>query len=113
MDRLLQEAQQEFPDWEFRRAAEGRAATLGGAEHEAASLAALRAALRIEVPGWRVWRSDAGRLWASREQPFSLAAQKADAHRTVDSDDESGLREVIAEMERRAESVHVPTGDLR
>jgi hypothetical protein len=49
-------------------------------------------------------RSDAGRLWATREQPFPNAAQNADAFRTVDADDESGLRERITEMERRAEA---------
>ncbi|ADG88237.1 hypothetical protein [Thermobispora bispora] len=49
------------------------------------------------VPGWRIWRSDAGRWWATRHQPFPKAAEAIGAARTVDQ-----LREVIAEQERLA-----------
>ncbi|MEV4526336.1 hypothetical protein [Streptosporangium sp. NPDC049304] len=50
------------------------------------------------IPGWRLILSDAGRLWASREQPFSLAAFHAGAERTVDADSLEALR---AETDRQ------------
>ncbi|MFC4584910.1 hypothetical protein [Sphaerisporangium corydalis] len=56
------------------------------------------------IPGWRVFRSDKGRLWATREEPFDEAAQKV-AWRTVDADDELGLARAIAEQESRAKLV--------
>jgi len=55
------------------------------------------------ITGWRVWRSDAGRLWATRERQFGRAAEYAGACRTVDADDEIGLAKAIAEQESRAE----------
>ncbi|WP_204009557.1 hypothetical protein [Sphaerimonospora thailandensis] len=55
------------------------------------------------MPGWRVIVSDAGRLWASREKPFSPAAEKAGASRTVDADDEAELAAAVAVQERLAE----------
>lgn len=54
--------------------------------------------------GWRIIRSDEGRWWASREQPFHEAAQEAGAHRTVDADDEAGLVAAIAVQEHAAEA---------
>ncbi|MEV6865750.1 hypothetical protein AB0M44_32735 [Streptosporangium subroseum] len=56
-------------------------------------------------PGWHVWRSDHGRWWATRTSPFSHAAERAEAYRTVDADDERTLYELIAEQERRARAV--------
>ncbi|GAA4232932.1 hypothetical protein FHR32_004375 [Streptosporangium album] len=56
-------------------------------------------------PGRRIWRSDQGRWWATRTSPFSRAAERAEAHRTVDADDERTLRELIAEQEHRARAV--------
>ncbi|GAA0826489.1 hypothetical protein ACFQVD_27930 [Streptosporangium amethystogenes subsp. fukuiense] len=50
------------------------------------------------IPGWRLILSDAGRLWASREKPFSLAAFHAGAERTVDADSLDALR---AETDRQ------------
>ncbi|MFI6452427.1 hypothetical protein ACIBF6_12790 [Streptosporangium amethystogenes] len=47
---------------------------------------------RSTIPGWRLILSDAGRLWASREQPFSPAAFHAGAERTVDADSLDALR---------------------
>ncbi|MEU4835631.1 hypothetical protein [Streptosporangium sp. NPDC023615] len=44
------------------------------------------------IPGWRLILSDAGRLWASREEPFSEAACDAGAGRTVDGDSLEELR---------------------
>lgn len=55
--------------------------------------------------GWRLWQSDAGRCWATRTEPFSIAAQDADAHRTVDADDYPSLAKVIDEHELIAETV--------
>lgn len=53
-------------------------------------------------PGWRVFRSTAGRWWATRERPFAEAENQAGAWRTVDGDDEIELRQAIAEQESRA-----------
>ncbi|MEV4750323.1 hypothetical protein AB0K21_28505 [Streptosporangium sp. NPDC049248] len=50
------------------------------------------------IPGWRLILSDAGRLWASREQPFSPVATHAGAERTVDGDTLEALR---AETDRQ------------
>lgn len=55
--------------------------------------------------GWRIMRSDAGRLWASRETPFPEAAEKAGAYRTVDADDTAELVTAIAVQEQLAEQV--------
>lgn len=56
-----------------------------------------------EFAGWRIIRSDEGRLWASREQPFSLEAERAGACRTVDGDDMRALRQAITRQESLAE----------
>nr|WP_189179356.1 hypothetical protein [Microbispora rosea] len=53
--------------------------------------------------GWRIMHSDAGRLWASRERPFPVAAEEAGACRTVDGDDLRELSRAIAEQEAIAE----------
>ncbi|MET8161500.1 hypothetical protein ABZT47_34515 [Sphaerisporangium sp. NPDC005289] len=103
MNRLLEEAQREFPHWQFRRAGESWAAVRGDIERTAATIAELRAGLRTEAPGWRVWRSDAGRWWATREQPYDEVAEKAGAWRTVDADDELSLARAIAEQESIAD----------
>ncbi|WP_440105511.1 hypothetical protein [Streptosporangium sp. H16] len=50
------------------------------------------------IPGWRLILSDAGRLWASREEPFSPVAFEAGAERTVDADTFDALR---AETDRQ------------
>ncbi|MEZ0073375.1 hypothetical protein [Planotetraspora sp. GP83] len=54
------------------------------------------------IPGWRILRSDAGRLWATRERPFDATAEGAGAFRTVDGDDLPELCRVIAEQESLA-----------
>jgi hypothetical protein len=54
------------------------------------------------LPGWRVFRSTAGRWWATREQPYDEVAEEAGAWRTVDGDDELELARAIAEQESRA-----------
>ncbi|MER5627803.1 hypothetical protein ABT061_42955 [Streptosporangium sp. NPDC002544] len=50
------------------------------------------------IPGWRLILSDAGRLWASRERPFSQVATHAGAERTIDGDSLEALR---AETDRQ------------
>ncbi|MEV4752258.1 hypothetical protein AB0K21_38380 [Streptosporangium sp. NPDC049248] len=50
------------------------------------------------IPGWRLILSDAGRLWASREQPFCALAFHAGAERTVDAD---SLEALQAETDRQ------------
>jgi hypothetical protein len=56
-----------------------------------------------DVPrGWRVWRSDAGRYWATRMDAFSRAAERAGAARTVDGDTLPTLCRSIAEQESTA-----------
>ena len=60
------------------------------------------AAIRQQFPAWRLWRSDAGRFWATRvgkpPRPPGWWAK------TVDGDTPSELRENIAEQERRIDS---------
>ncbi|WP_327047783.1 hypothetical protein OG320_07875 [Microbispora sp. NBC_01189] len=53
-------------------------------------------------------RSDAGRFWASRERPFTAAAEEAGACRTVDADDLRELCRVMAEQESLAEIAVAP-----
>ncbi|MFI6458306.1 hypothetical protein ACIBF6_43015 [Streptosporangium amethystogenes] len=59
------------------------------------------------IPGWRLILSDAGRLWASREEPFCALAFHAGAERTVDADSLEALRaetdrqETIAQQARQ------------
>ncbi|MEU7882233.1 hypothetical protein [Microbispora bryophytorum] len=62
-----------------------------------------RANSGTEFAGWRIMRSDAGRFWASREQPFTASAEQAGAYRTVDADDLRELCQAIAEQESLAE----------
>ncbi|TQS20721.1 hypothetical protein [Microbispora hainanensis] len=59
--------------------------------------------------GWRILRSDAGRLWATRERPFDRAAEMAGACRTVDADDLGQLQAEITRQERIAGTL-VPEG---
>ena len=62
------------------------------------------------IPGWRLILSDAGRLWASREEPFSLAAFHAGAERTVDGDSLAALR---AETDRQEAFARRPDASRR
>ncbi|MEV7804954.1 hypothetical protein AB0O28_18595 [Microbispora sp. NPDC088329] len=56
------------------------------------------------TPGWRIMRSDTGRLWATRERPFTVAEEAAGAYRTVDGDDALQLARAIAHQESVAET---------
>ncbi|MET8142603.1 hypothetical protein ABZU32_20035 [Sphaerisporangium sp. NPDC005288] len=53
-----------------------------------------------DAPGWIVFRSDAGRFWATRLR-FDDAIEAAGVWRTVDADDAATLAALIAEQERR------------
>ncbi|GGO08403.1 hypothetical protein GCM10010116_16990 [Microbispora rosea subsp. aerata] len=102
MDRLVAEACREFPDWHFIRTGEGWVARSARVELSAGTLAELRHIVRA-VSRWHVWRSDAGRWWASRTRPFSTEAEEAGAYRTVDGDDLGELCRAIAEQESLAD----------
>ncbi|MFC7380908.1 hypothetical protein [Sphaerisporangium rhizosphaerae] len=66
-------------------------------------MAQSRATQAIEtIPGWRIFKSDTGRLWATREVQYDKAAEKAGAWRTVDADDLTTLCSAIAEQESLA-----------
>ncbi|WP_084965917.1 hypothetical protein [Thermoactinospora rubra] len=54
------------------------------------------------ISGWSQWTSDEGRYWATRHRPFSCAAEREGACRTVDADTEETLRRLIDEQEHRA-----------
>jgi hypothetical protein len=56
----------------------------------------------LAIIGWRVIRSDEGRLWASRVEPFTPAQERRGAFRTVDADDAETLKAEVAEQERLA-----------
>jgi hypothetical protein len=64
-------------------------------------MAHLKATSVDAPPGWRVFRSDKGRFWATREEPYPEPEQTA--WRTVDADDLTTLCRTIAEQESRAE----------
>jgi hypothetical protein len=55
------------------------------------------AALRTDFPGWRPWRSDAGRWWAVRLAPGTGATPDGWAM-TVDADSAAKLRTVLGEQ---------------
>ncbi len=59
------------------------------------------------IRGWRVFTSDAGRLWTSRETPFGEVAEEAGAHRTVDGDDWPDICMNIAAQESLASMAHL------
>ncbi|MBP2704353.1 hypothetical protein JOL79_11070 [Microbispora sp. RL4-1S] len=61
-----------------------------------------------ECPGWRLWRSDVGRFWATREQRFPPAAEAAGAERTVDADTLDELAQVVAEQDAQAARASPP-----
>ena len=59
------------------------------------------AAIRRRFPRWRAWRSDAGRLWATRtDRPGRPSGAPAEWAMTVDGDTPGQLREAIAEQEQ-------------
>lgn len=61
----------------------------------------LKAAFEEEFPGWVVWRSDAGRWYATRTGDLTDAQLQAGYAMTVAADDASGLRALLAEQAGR------------
>jgi hypothetical protein len=59
------------------------------------------ARIEAEFPGWHIWRSNAGRWWATRTgtilRPEGLGTGRV---MTVDADDETGLRDQLAGQSR-------------
>ncbi|GLZ15145.1 hypothetical protein Acsp04_53800 [Actinomadura sp. NBRC 104425] len=61
----------------------------------------LKAAIEAEFPGWLVWRSDAGRWYATRSGDLTDAQLQAGYAMTVAADDAAGLRELLRDQARR------------
>ncbi|MFC4050796.1 hypothetical protein ACFOY4_13950 [Actinomadura syzygii] len=61
----------------------------------------LKAAIEEEFPGWQVWRSDAGRWYATRSGDLTDAQLQAGYAMTVAADDASGLRRLLLDQVRR------------
>ncbi|WP_106400053.1 hypothetical protein [Actinocorallia populi] len=60
----------------------------------------LKASIESEHPGWVVWRSDAGRWYATRSGDLTDAQLNAGLAMTLASDDETGLRVQLDEQAR-------------
>ncbi|PZG31463.1 hypothetical protein C1I98_30120 [Spongiactinospora gelatinilytica] len=58
-----------------------------------------------EYPDWTIWRSDAGRWWATRHQPLSLPEREAGLAMTIDADTPEELREQLIDQRERADSL--------
>ena len=54
-----------------------------------------------EFPEWTIWRSDAGRWWATRHHLLTSAQREAGCAMTIDADDPDGLRGQLREQEER------------
>lgn len=55
------------------------------------------AELEAEFPGWHIWRSNAGRWWATRTGAVLRRADLGSGRvMTVDADDDGALREQLA-----------------
>ncbi|RFS81021.1 hypothetical protein D0T12_34015 [Actinomadura spongiicola] len=61
----------------------------------------LKAAIQEEYPGWQVWRSDAGRYYATRSGDLSDAQLQAGLAMTVAADDSVGLRRLLLDQTRQ------------
>ena len=53
--------------------------------------------LKLDCPQWRIWMSDAGRLYATRP---GMSAMAPGASLTVDAETPAGLRRAITEAEQ-------------
>jgi hypothetical protein len=51
--------------------------------------------LEADFPGWHVWRSSAGRWWATRTGADAAWERGSEVPMTVDADDEDRMREVL------------------
>lgn len=63
-----------------------------------------------EYPQWTIWRSDAGRWWATRHRPLDAAQRDAGCAMTIDADDPDGLRGRLRDQEKRAGGQHPRAG---
>ncbi|MEV3980504.1 hypothetical protein [Nonomuraea sp. NPDC049758] len=54
-----------------------------------------------EYPRWTIWRSDAGRWWATRHHPLDAAQRAAGCAMTIDADDPDDLRDQLRDQEER------------
>jgi hypothetical protein len=61
----------------------------------------LKAAIESEFPGWLVWRSDAGRWYATRTGDLTDAQFQAGYAMTVSADDATGLRELLRDQREK------------
>jgi hypothetical protein len=61
----------------------------------------MKAAIESEFPGWLVWRSDAGRWYATRTGDLTDAQLQAGYAMTVAADDSAGLRELLREQQNK------------
>jgi hypothetical protein len=55
-----------------------------------------------EFPDWTIWRSDAGRWWATRHHPLTSAQRDVGCAMTIDADDSEGLREQLLDQRERS-----------
>ena len=53
-----------------------------------------------EFRHWTIWRSDAGRWWATRHHPLTDAQRDLGCAMTIDADDPDELRERLQGQER-------------
>ena len=63
--------------------------------------AEMKAAVESEFPGWLVWRSDAGRWYATRTGDLTDAQLQAGYAMTDAADDAAGLREFLRDQQRK------------
>ncbi|RJL24218.1 hypothetical protein [Bailinhaonella thermotolerans] len=66
--------------------------------------------LRLDHPAWTIWRSDAGRWWATLRRPLTAEEWEQRCSRTVDGDDPAKLAAALraeTDRQRRAAAVRL------
>ncbi|MFC4533763.1 hypothetical protein [Sphaerisporangium dianthi] len=63
-----------------------------------------------EFPEWTIWRSDAGRWWATRHRLLTERERDAGCAMTIDADDPEGLRGRLLEQQRCITALDGETG---
>jgi hypothetical protein len=58
----------------------------------------LKATIEAEFPGWSVWRSDAGRWYATRSRDLTDAQLEAGHAMTLAADDAPGLCDLLRDQ---------------
>jgi hypothetical protein len=53
-------------------------------------------------PGWRIWHSNAGRSWATRQRSLSRKEIQASLSMTLDADTDDELLALIAEQDAKS-----------